>query len=285
MAIMPISALSPGSEPSQHYDTVVAAWGDLLEEDLHYGYFHSGTESLVEATNELTNQMLNLAELRSGLHVLDVGCGTGKAGCRMAGEYAARVTGISPSNACVESAQLLAAGSGQQELAIFCHGDGTSMSFDDNSFDRVWLMESSHLMQDKKALISECARVVRPGGRVVLCDIIVKRKLALEEVIQYRDEFLLLRDVFGRAIMEPLQFYRQQFESKGFSVAAESDISAPTYQTFTRWRQNANQNRESVCSKIGERAWEQFVLSCDVLEQFWQNNILGYGIICAVKNV
>ena len=275
MADLPVSPISPGSEPAQHYDTVVGAWGELLEEDLHYGYFHKGDESLIEATDELTNQMLRLAELQSGLHVLDVGCGTGKAACRMAGEYSARVTGISPSGACVERAQVLADKTGQQGLATFCAGDGTAMSFSANTFDRVWVMESSHLMQDKPALLSECARVLRPGGRVVLCDIIVKRKLALEVVIQYRDEFLLLRDVYGRAIMEPLQFYRSQLESEGLEVTAETDISTQTYPTFSRWRKNAIDNRESVCEMIGERAWEQFLLSCDVLEQFWQEDVLG----------
>lgn len=283
MADLPVSPVSPGSEPAQHYDTVVGAWGELLQEDLHYGYFHNGNESLVEATDELTNQMLTLAELRPGLDVLDVGCGTGKAGCRMAAEYSARVTGISPSAECIERAQTLARRNGQQERATFHEGDGTAMPFSDHAFDRVWVMESSHLMQDKPALISQCARVLRPGGRVVLCDIILKRKLALEEVIQYRDEFLLLRDVFGRAIMEPLQFYRQQFESHDLTVCAETDISEPTFPTFTHWRKNAHENRESVCEKIGERAWEQFALSCDVLAQFWKEDILGYGIIAAQK--
>jgi len=284
MAQLPVSPISPGSEPAQHYDTVVSAWGELLEEDLHYGYFHSGNESLVAATDELTNQMLRLVELQSGLHVLDVGCGTGKAACRMASEYSARVTGISPSAACIERAQALAEKTGQQSLATFRSGDGTAMAFDAQTFDRVWVMESSHLMQDKPALLCECARVLRPGGRVVLCDIMLKRKLALTEVIKYRDEFLLLRDVFGRAIMEPLTFYRHQFESNGLQVTAESDISKPTFPTFNRWRQNAHANHESVCSKIGERAWEQFLLSCDVLEQFWREDILGYGIISARKD-
>ncbi|HEY6132055.1 MAG TPA: methyltransferase domain-containing protein [Halioglobus sp.] len=285
MAHLPVSPISPGSEPTQHYDTVVGAWGELLQEDLHYGYFHNDNESLVEATDELTNQMLHLAELREGLQLLDVGCGTGKAACRMAKEYSARVIGISPSEACIERSRSLADASGQQDLASFRNGDGTAMDFGDETFDRVWVMESSHLMQDKRALIRECARVLRPLGRVVLCDVIMKRKLKLAEVIQYRDEFLLLRDVFGRSINEPLQFYRQQFELNGLHVAAESDISKPTFPTFSRWRQNAMGKRESVCEMIGGRAWEQFLLSCDVLEKFWQEDILGYGIISAYKRV
>lgn len=284
MAHLPVSPTSPGSEPAQHYDTVVGAWGELLQEDLHYGYFHHGNELLVEATDELTNQMLQLAALQPGLDVLDVGCGTGKAACRIAGEYSARVTGITPSVECIKRARTLAEKTGRQALATFNEGDGTAMSFDAQTFDRVWVMESSHLMRDKPALLSECARVLRPGGRVVLCDIILKRKLALTEVIQYRDEFLLLRDVFGRAIMEPLTFYRDQLESNGLRVTAESDISKPTFPTFDRWRQNAIANRENVCSMIGELAWQQFLMSCSVLERFWQEDILGYGIISARKS-
>lgn len=284
MAEIRVSPISPGSEPAQHYNTVVSAWGELLQEDLHYGFFQTGQEALVAATDELTNQMLGLAELKQGLQVLDIGCGTGKAACRMAREYAASVIGISPSSACIERASALAKSTGQQHLATFCDGDGTALRFADRSFDRVWVMESSHLMQDKPKLLAECRRVLRPGGRVVLCDIMVKRKLALEDVIRYRDEFLLLRDVFGRAIMEPLEFYQQNFKSLGLTVAAASDISQETYPTFDRWRVNAIANRVSVSSNIGEHAWEKFLASCSVLEKFWQEDILCYGIVSAHKN-
>ena len=284
MTDFPISPISSGVESAQHYDTVVEAWGILLEEDLHYGYFHNGDESLVRATDELTNQMLLLAELRPGMRMLDVGCGTGKAACRIAREHSTHVTGISPSVTCIERAQSLAKAGSLCDLTDFRDGDGTSLSFGEDQFDRVWVMESSHLMKDKSALISECARVLRPGGLIVLCDIVVKRKLSLEKVIENRDEFLLLRDVFGRAMMEPLEFYCDQLNDQGLEIVSQSDISAATFPTFDCWRQNAQHNREAVSDMIGERAWEQFFLSCDVLERFWSEEILGYGIICAKKS-
>lgn len=285
MADLPVAPISPGSEPAQHYDTVVDAWDELLGEDLHYGVFNNGDEPLAAATNELTNRMLALAELAAGHNVVDVGCGTGKAACRIASEFSAQVTGISPSTACIEKAGALAAGLGLTDVTRFQIGDGTQMAFEDGSFDRVWVMESSHLMPNKPALLAETARVLRPGGLVVLCDIIVKRKLGLEQVIEFRDEFLLLRDVFGRAMMEPLSFYSEQLEASGMTVLAENDISKVTYKTFDRWRENAENNRDSVCNKFGELAWKQFSLSCDVLEDFWDKDILGYGIIAAQKNV
>ncbi len=270
-------------DPTRHYDTVVDAWDYLLGEDLHYGFFHRGEESLTEATNALTDQMLELAELEPGLQLLDVGCGTGKAGCRIAGEYACQVTGISPSKACIDKANALAHRAGMGESAKFLIGDGTGMQFADEQFDRVWVMESSHLMDDKSALLSECARVLKPGGRMVLCDLMLQAKLPLTRVIEFRDDFLLLKNAFGRARMETLEFYGEQLQDHGLLVDHSRDISPETLATFQRWRDNAERHRDVVTELIGEEAWSEFHASCEVLARFWQDRIMGYGILSASK--
>jgi 27-O-demethylrifamycin SV methyltransferase len=279
----PIPAEPTPAEPTQHYDSVVEAWAYLLGEDLHYGFFESGNESLVAATDALTDQMLNEAMLQEGLTVLDIGCGTGKAGCRIARENACQLVGISPSTRCIEDATELALRLGLADSAYFRIGDGTRPEGADESFDRVWVMESSHLMDDKAALIRESARMLKPGGRLVLCDIMLDHKLSLEQVIEYRDEFLLLRDVFGRAKMEPLSFYNEQLQANKLEVVSSRNITRETLATFDRWRQNAEQNQTSVTALIGKTAWQQFIESCDVLETFWQQGILGYGLVSAVK--
>jgi 27-O-demethylrifamycin SV methyltransferase len=270
-------------EPASHYDSVVDAWGHLLGEDLHYGYFHNGGETLESATDALTNEMLALADLKAGEQVLDVGCGTGKSTCRMAREHSAGVTGISTSRACITAATARADQQGLAELANFCLGDGTNLAFEDSSFDCAWVMESSHLMDKKPALLRECSRVLRPGGRLVLCDIMLERKLSLEEVIDFRDEFLLLKDVFGRARMETLEFYQQQCKENELRVTHARPITNETHPTFDRWRSNGLQNRDQVSQLIGEAARDQFLASCDVLERFWDQGILGYGIVAASK--
>jgi 27-O-demethylrifamycin SV methyltransferase len=157
------------------------------------------------------------------------------------------------------------------------------LGFADSSFDCIWVMESSHLMQDKPALLAECARVLRPRGRLVLCDIMAKRSLEMEDVIAYRDEFLLLQAVFGRARMEPLARYRAMLEDLGFTVTGAEDISAHTQATFSRWRDNALENRAEVVRLLGETAWREFLDSCLVLERLWDQGVLGYGLVAAVK--
>ena len=270
-------------EAAQHYDTVVEAWGLLLQEDLHYGYFETGNESLIDATDALTNEMLQLARLQPGQQVLDIGCGTGKAGCRIASEYSCQVIGISPSAKCIEDANAKARELGLADAVEFRIGDGMRPDFPDGTFDRVWVMESSHLMPDKKALLSECARVLKPGGRMVLCDVMLDHTLPMDEVIQNRHKFMLLKDVFGRAIMEPLDFYSAECEANGLRVDHCRNITTETLPTFDHWLDNANRNRDSVVGMIGEDACQQFADSCGVLRDFWQAGILGYGIISAEK--
>jgi MPBQ/MSBQ methyltransferase len=46
--------------------------------------------------------------------------------------------------------------------------DALNMDFPDNSFDLVWACESGEHMPDKKRYVEEMARVLKPGGRVVI---------------------------------------------------------------------------------------------------------------------
>jgi 27-O-demethylrifamycin SV methyltransferase len=272
-----------GHEPTRHYDTVIEAWAHLLQEDMHYGYFRTGEESLITATDFLTDEMAALARLKSGDKVLDIGCGTGKAACRLAQESNCFVTGISPSQVCVDNAAARASDLGLEANVKFCLGDGMRPDFPASSFDCAWVMESSHLMEDKAALISACARLLKPGGRLVLCDIMLDHKLELGDVIAHRDQFLLLKEVFGRARMETLEFYQRQCEINQLTLSSSRNISTATLPTFSRWQQNALLNKEKVINILDETAWQKFFDSCEVLEKFWHQEILGYGILAACK--
>jgi 27-O-demethylrifamycin SV methyltransferase len=193
------------------------------------------------------------------------------------------VVGITTSEEGVRAAQARAAREGLSDRATFEVRDGMDNGLPSATFDRAWVLESSHLMRQRDKLIAECARVLRPGGRIALCDIVLRRKLEIPDVIRLREPLSLLREVYGDARMEPIDEYRRLLEANGLEVLYDLDLTERTKPTFAAWRANAERYHDQVVELIGEADHLAFARSCDVLEGFWEDGTLGYGLVAARK--
>lgn len=269
--------------PADHYDRVTHAWGLLLGAELHYGVFDSPDEQLDTATHRLTEMMAAGARFEPGLRVLDVGCGTGAQSRFLASTFGVDAVGITTSPVGVATARELTEAAGLSGRVTFEQRDATANEFPSESFDRVWILESSHLMRDRQALVSEAVRVLRPGGRLVWCDIVRHRDIPFLEVRERREEFATLREAFGDARMEPLADYVAWFEEAGLTVEQARDLTAATLPTFAAWRANAAEHRDAVVAALGERGHTAFVRSADILESLWRDGTFGYGLVVAAK--
>ena len=270
-------------EPAAHYDRVTAAWGLLLGDALHYGVFDRGDESLSEATHALTQRMVDGLRSEPGQRVLDVGCGTGAPACDLAEVHGLEIVGITTSEVGVAAADARAHDRGLSDRVSFELRDGTDNGFPDASFDRVWVLESSHLMPNRRALISECARVLRPGGRMVLCDVMRLRPIPFDELRRRRDAFAVLRAAFGNARMDTMDDYVGLAEDAGLSVDHREDLSAVTLPTFAHWLANADTHRDVVVETLGEDGLNEFCEASRVLDTLWRENTLGYGLFSAIR--
>jgi 27-O-demethylrifamycin SV methyltransferase len=269
-------------DPASHYDRVTAAWRWLLGEELHYGVFDQGDESLPDATRRLTALLVDAMGIEPGVTVLDVGCGTGGPACHLA-SLGARVVGITTSAAGIAAASANARAEGVADRVTFDLRDGMDNGLPDGSFDRVWILESSHLMRDRDRLIAESARVLRPGGRIGLCDIMLRRELPFLEVRRLRASFSLLRQVFGDARMEEPGTYVALFGDAGLTVDVEVDLTEKTRPTFERWRENAARHHDRVVALLGEDGVREFTEASQVLEGFWDDGTLGYGLVAGFR--
>jgi SAM-dependent methyltransferase len=101
----------------------------------------------------------------SGERVLDVGCGTGNASLAAA-RRGAIVTGVDPAPRLVEVATRRAADEGLR--ATFSSGNATDLPFETGSFDAALSVFALIFADDAERASGEIARVVRPGGRIVL---------------------------------------------------------------------------------------------------------------------
>jgi 27-O-demethylrifamycin SV methyltransferase len=268
--------------PAAHYDRVTEAWGLLLGEELHYGFFRSGDEDLPTATAALTTRMIEAAQLEAGQRVLDVGCGTGAPARRLARDHGVEVLGITTSEVGVAVAGERARADGLDAVSFEVR-DGTDNGLPTASFDRVWVMESSHLMPDRPAVLAEGARVLRPGGRLVLCDIVRRREIPFAELRDRRREFAVLRAAFGAARMDPLPEYAAYAQAAGLTDVECVDITAETLPTFDRWQDNVHRYRRPAEEILGEQSVAEFEDSLGILRRFWQDGTLGYGLLSAAR--
>lgn len=121
---------------------------------------------------DATRELAGLARLVPETRVLDLGCGLGGPARRLAKDFACQVTGIDLTPEYVEVATLLAERTGLTGRATFVKGDACELPYENASFDVVWSQHAAMNIPDKARLYGEAARVLKPGGRLVLYDIL-----------------------------------------------------------------------------------------------------------------
>src|SRR5712692_8514718 len=125
---------------------------------------------------ELRLRTANLARIQPGEQVLDVGCGTGTLAMEVARRVgrAGRVAGVDPGTQQIARARAKAA---RRNVPIeFQIGVIEQLPFPDQTFDVVLSTLMLHHLPAslKRQGLSEVARVLKPGGRLVIADF--KRK-------------------------------------------------------------------------------------------------------------
>ncbi|MBL8701054.1 MAG: methyltransferase domain-containing protein [Alphaproteobacteria bacterium] len=121
---------------------------------------------------EATLSLAQRLALRGGERVLDVGSGIGGPARRLATLAAVEVVGIDLTPAFVDLANEFSRLTGLADRVRFRAADALALPFADASFDVVWTQHVQMNIADKDRFCAEMFRVVRPGGRLALYDIL-----------------------------------------------------------------------------------------------------------------
>lgn len=177
-----------------------------------------------------TRDLAELAALKPGTRVLDVGSGLGGPARFLAVSYGCDVTGVDLMPEFCAVASELSRRTGLAECTRFLNGNALALSFDDGAFDCVWTIQAQMNIADKQRLYSEIARVLRVGGQLVFQDICAGDGRPLEFPVPWATEASqshLITPQDLRALLGAVGLQEHIFRDVSAPILAWQDANRP----------------------------------------------------------
>ena len=182
--------------------------------------FHGGQR-------QATIRLADLLGFRGGERVLDIGSGIGGPSRFLASRYGCQVTGIDLTAEFCRVAEMLTRLTGLTEKVRYRQGNALDLPFEDTSFDVVWSQNASMNIADRDRLYSEMHRVLQPGGRLALQEVVAGPGGEPHYPVPWAREanisFLLTAGAT-----------RAKLEAAGFRVVTWQDTTQSSSQSWTR---------------------------------------------------
>ena len=213
---------------------------------VHWGYWpdpavdpERARAGFAAAAEALSQRLLQRAAIRAGERVLDVGCGFGGTVASLnAGWQGLELTGLNLDPRQIARARRLVQPRGDNRISWLV-GDACALPLASASQDVVLAVECIFHFPSREHFLAEVARVLRPGGRLVLSDFVPIAPLALA--------WRRLRAPGARAVFNATygpvdcswdrHHYRRQARRLGLQLCADHDITAHTLPTYPVVRQ------------------------------------------------
>lgn len=244
----------------------------LVGRNVHWGYWPDPAraaltaEDFRSASDSLTSKLLSWADIRSGHTIVDVGCGFGGT-IALINET---LSGVSLTGVNIDSRQLERA---RREVTPrpgnkiqFIEGNACHLPLGDKSFDAVLAVECIFHFPSRLQFFEHAYRVLRPGGRLVLCDF-TYRPWGLPLIgalfLWNRRDILA---VYGRGnSLESLGGYRRLARKTGFQLTGIEDITKGTLPTYAVLRKFADSVGFSSRQFIRAQAVNEWASKCGAM--------------------
>jgi tocopherol O-methyltransferase len=266
-----------------HYDKLIDLYEEMWGEHIHHGYWDPGQPAVSRhrAQQRTVQELIAFGGIQPGARVLDSGCGIGASAIMLASDLGCDVDGITLSTEQVRRATEKAEQAGVADKARFRLMDAMRTDYDDATFDVVWSMESCELMPDKRAYFAECARVLKPGGRLLVATWFSRDdQLAPEEVRLLRK---IYRD-FAVSFVLPRDQYEKLCREVGFTNIVSADWTENVRAT---WKISADIAKPLVRDPLF--VWKlvrakgtdtfRFINSVPLMKQAYDRGVMHYGVL------
>lgn len=244
------------------YDTGLSellsrVWGG----NLHMGLFQDPREPLLPAQLRAKRHMAEAASLQRGQIVVEAACGVGSTARYLAEHCGVRVCATNIAEAQIAEARDLTERAHLSDLVDFRYADYHELPFPDASFDVWWCQEALLYSVDKRRVLEEAIRVVRPGGRLIMSDLLLDERVVGAE----REDFTA--KLKAPAIW-PIERWDELLRELPVAVLERRDWGPHTALTFQHVLANFQQARTEFTARLGAEsmasAFERIAIQHDM---------------------
>jgi cyclopropane fatty-acyl-phospholipid synthase-like methyltransferase len=260
-----------------YYDhRVFDVMAQLGDGNLHYGYWldEDDQSTLEEAMEQMTAQMIRRLSPNPGDRILDVGCGNGTPALRLAQACDVEVVGISVSERQVARANERARSAGLADRVRFEQVDAMDLPFQAESFNGAWAIESMFHMPDKSQVLSGVARVLSPGGRFPIADLVCRNQSAARNGQTYAS----YTSVY--AALTEFSEYASLIQGAGLILLEATDVTVETSRSITGFADWMRSQREEYIQMFGAAGYEMLIANQEAMGRMPE---IGYAMITAQR--
>lgn len=227
----------------------------------------------MEHTNEI---MAQAVDIRSGSRVLDLGCGYGSTARYLAKNYGCSITATNISENELELAWDRTLEAGLDGLIEYEYGDFHDLIYADDSFHVVWSQEAFLHAADKSKVLSECRRVLVPGGTLAFTDILVRKGTPEEDRTRIYERV-------KSPDMWDLDDYQQALEGLGLEVSRTEDWSEYVGRSYGWVRDQVLQNRDKLLRLVDSETIDGTVDALSFWVEAANAGKIGWALFVAQK--
>ncbi len=243
-------------------------WGG---EDLHIGLYQSEDEDIFTASRRTVQRMAELASLDSSKKLLDLGGGYGGS-CR----YLAKTFGCSCVNVNIsetenERGRKMNEEQGLADLVEIVDGDFENVPCEDNSFDVVWSQDAFLHSGDRRKVMEEVSRVLKPGGQFVFTDPMMADDCPKDVLQPILDRIHL--DTMGSP-----GFYRETLKNLGFEEVTFDDHTEQLPRHYGRVYKELESREDEVSKVVSQDYIERMKKGLQHWVDGGNNGHLAWGI-------